>query len=156
MIEILPYSDKYKEQTIEMVFDILENEFGHHSKSGRPDLRDIPNYYQKNKGNFWLATEDGNIMGTIALSNCGDARGFLERFYVKKDLRRKGIGGKLFSALLDFARGNGYKIICLSTWEDTVAAKNFYTKNGFLRIEFLPNDISSRSGNDNLFYKLEL
>ena len=51
-MEIIIYSEKYKDGVIELVMDILENEFGHHSKSGRPDLRNISQVYQKNNGNF--------------------------------------------------------------------------------------------------------
>ena len=156
MTEIISYSEKYKEQTVDFIFDILENEFGHHSESGRPDLHDISNYYQKNGGNFWLAVDNGSVAGTIALSNHGDKNGFLERFYVKKDLRKQGIGGKLFSVLLEFARINRLENIFLSTWEGTDDAQNFYSKHGFKRIEFLPENMAARSGKDNIFYKLEL
>jgi len=155
-MKIIPYTDKYKEETIELIFDILENEFGHHSKSGRPDLYNITEEYQKNNGNFWLAVENENVVGTIALKNCDDGVGFLERMYVKKELRRVGLGTKLFSTLLTFAKNNNYKKIFLSTWEDTISANNFYIKNGFKRIESLPESIANRSSSDNIFYKLEL
>lgn len=156
MIEIISYSDKFKAQTISFIFDILENEFGHHSKSGRPDLHNISNYYQKNGGNFWLAVDNGNVVGTIALSNYGDKNGFLERFYVKKDLRKHGIGRKLFYDLMEFAHINKFENIFLSTWDGTNDAQNFYNKNGFKRIDLLPENIAARSGKDNIFYQLKL
>ena len=155
-MEIITYTDKYKEQTIELIFDILENEFGHHSKSGRPDLYRIPQEYQISNGNFWLAIDGEDVVGTVALRDCGDNQGFLERMYVKKELRRAGVGGKLFSTLLDFAKTKNYKEIFLSTWKDTISANNFYIKNGFQRIESLPESIANRSSSDNIFYKLEL
>lgn len=153
-MEIIPYSDKYKESTIKLIMDILEIEFGRHSKSGRPDLYRITEVYQKNKGNFWIAVETDKVVGTIALSDYGKNRGYLERFYVAKELRRQGLGSKLFSVLLEFAKSNGYKEIFLSTQEDRVSAKSFYAKNGFKRIESLSEDFSHAE--DEIFFKLEL
>lgn len=155
-MKIIIYSDKYKDKTIELIFDILENEFSHHSKSGRPDLQNIPEEYQKNNGNFWIAIENENVVGTIALRNCDAKVGFLERMYVKKELRRAGLGKKLLSALIDFAKDKNYKEIFLSTWDEAISANNFYIKNGFKRIEALPDNIANRSSSDTVFYKLEL
>jgi len=155
-MEIVAYTDKYKEQTIELIFDILENEFSRHSKSGRPDLYNISEEYQKNNGNFWIAIDNENVVGTIALRDCGNDVGFLERMYVKRELRRTGLGSKLSSGLINFAKNKSYKEIFLSTWEETVSANNFYIKNGFGRIESLPANIKNRSSCDKIFYKLEL
>ncbi len=154
-MEIIPYSDKYKEQVVELVMNILENEFGHHSRSGRPDLHKISEVYQKNNGNFWIAVEGENVIGTIALSDYGNGKGYLERFFVKKELRRRGVGRKLISSLLDFAKEKNYKKIFLSTWGNLLSGNNFYIKNGFRRIESLPEEIP-HSSSDNVFYELEL
>ena len=154
-MKIITYSDKYREATIKLIFDILEDELGRHSKSGRPDLYNIPQVYQKNKGNFWIAVDDKRVVGTVGLSDHGRQRGYLERMYVDKEYRRKGLGKKLLSYLLKFAKSNGYKKIFLSTWEGMVAANNFYIKNGFLKIKYLPQGFS-HSSSDNVFYKLKL
>ena len=153
-MEIITYSDKYRESTIKLIMDILELEFGRHSKSGRPDLYKITEVYQRGKGNFWVAVDNDKVLGAIALNDYGNGRGYLERFYVAKELRRQGLGSKLFSTLLEFARNNGYKEIFLSTQEDRVSAKGFYIKNGFKRIEALPKEFSHAQ--DEIFYKLEL
>ena len=46
-MKIITYADKYKEQVGKLIFDVQEIELGHHSKSGRPDIKNIPAYYQK-------------------------------------------------------------------------------------------------------------
>ena len=153
-MEIISYTDEYKESTQKLITNIQEIEFGCHSKSGRPDLHKIPEIYQRGKSNFWIAVDNNIVVGTIALSDYGEDGGYLERFYVAKELRRQGLGSKLFSTLLEFAKNNGYKEIFLSTQEDRTAAKSFYIKNGFKRIEFLPKDFSHAG--DEIFYKLEL
>ncbi len=154
-VEITEYSDKYKDAVMELVFEIAENELGHHSASGRPDLQKIKEVYQKDRGNFWVALKAGEIVGTIALKDMGEGRGDLWRFYVKGNLRERGIGHKLFFALMDFAENNGYKEIFLSTRKDQGAANKFYLRHGFEQIEALPEDFP-HSLNDDTFYKLDL
>lgn len=157
-IKIISYNDNYKEQTIKLIFDILENEFGRKSKSGRPDVKNIPEFYQKDElSDFWIAIRDNDeLIGTIALSNFGEGISYLQRFFVKKEFRREGLGRKLLNHLLDFARAHGYKEIYLSTSEDMVSANKFYLKNGFERIESLPEKLVEQSAWDNVFYKLDL
>jgi len=154
-LKVIPYSDEYKEAVRNLIFDIAENELGHHSKTGRPDLANIKEVYQINKGNFWVAVKDGELVGTIALKDMGENRGDLWRFYVKKNLRKKGIGHKLFSILIGFARDKEYKQIFLSTHLDQEAANRFYLKHGFKRINSLPADFA-HSPKDEIFYELDL
>jgi hypothetical protein len=59
-MKILPYSDKYKDQTIKLVLGILEGEFYSFGYK-RPDLFNISETYQKDKGNFWIAIEKGKV-----------------------------------------------------------------------------------------------
>lgn len=158
MKKVIVYKDDYKDQVMKLIFDILEGEFGHHSKSGRPDVRNISEFYQKDeKSNFWVALNDNNeVIGTVGLSDCGNNMGYLVRLMVKKEFRRKGIGKELLDTLLDFAKSKGYRNIFLSTSDDMNEANAFYTKNGFERIESPPKEITKRSSWDNIFYKLEL
>jgi len=153
-MQIISYTDQYKESVIGLITDILEEELKRHSKSGRPDLYKISEVYQKGRGNFWLAVDNNKVVGTIALSDHGGGRGCLRRFYVAKEFRRRGLGGKLLSALLEFARDNKYKEILLSTQETWVAANNFYNKNGFKKVRSIPKGFTSVEGE--IFYRLKL
>lgn len=157
-MKIIYYSDKYKEQVVNLIFNVLENEFGHHSKSGRPDIKNISENYQKNeKSNFWIAVdENDDVVGTIGLLNLEEGWGNLRRLCVKKEFRRQGIAKDLFSTLIEFAKERGYAKIFLSTWEEATAAQKFYDKNGFVRINSLPERIAWTTGKDNVFYELSL
>jgi N-acetylglutamate synthase-like GNAT family acetyltransferase len=152
-VKILLYSDKYKDQTISLVLGILEGEFYSFGYK-RPDLFNISETYQTNKGNFWIAIEKEKVVGTIGLRNYGDNRGLLKRFYVDKNIRRMGLGSELFSTLVKFAKENNYKEIFLGTSEKMVAANKFYLKMGFKRIDSFPSDISNPG--DTIFYKMAL
>ena len=156
--EIRTYSDEYKEGVVKLINDVYENEMGQRSKSGRPDLDIISDMYQKTGGNFWVALDEGKVVGTVALINDGEQRGSMHRFCVDKKFRGKGVSDKLFSVLLEFAGDKGYKKLFLSTWQGASAANKFYIKNGFKKIESLPKDMSGRSYfvHDKVFYELDL
>lgn len=157
-MEIIEYQDKYKEQVIDLIFGIFEKEFNSPSKAGRPDIKNIPEYYQKNeRSHFWVAVdENDNVIGTIGIYNLNDVCAGLRRLYVKKEFRGKGVAKELFSTLIKFAKEKGYKEIYLSTWDAAIAANKFYLKNGFERIPEWPKEIARDLGTDNRFYKLEL
>ena len=154
-IEIIEYSKEYQGAVQALVDDIQKNEFGRQSKSGRPDLQRIEKVYQTERGNFWIANENGELVGTLALKDMGLDRGELWRFYVKKDMRSKGVGGKLFSTLMDFARDRGYRELFLATHQNQEAANKFYLKHGFKRIEAMPDDFPA-TANEEIFYKIDL
>lgn len=154
MIKIIRYNDSYKEQTIELLLHILEDELGYKDVK-RPDLYDIPKVYQKDSlGNFWLAIEKDEVVGTIALENYGKRRGMIKRMCVKQEYRRKGIGQKLLHTLLDFAKKSGLKIIYCTTMYEFEAARKLYKRNSFIEIKELPEDLAMPD--EDIYLKLKL
>ncbi|MBW2975348.1 GNAT family N-acetyltransferase [Candidatus Woesearchaeota archaeon] len=155
MVRIIQYSSKYREQTINLIKEVLESEFGFKvNKSKRPDLYDINEAYQKKGGNFWIALEKDEVIGTVGLLNYGKNRGFLKRMYVDKRYRGKGAAKKLLLELINFAKNNNYKTIFVPTVEEMIAANKFYQKNGFKRIESLPEDFNLEE--DTVFYRMDI
>ena len=111
-MKIIPYSDKYKKTTVKLIISVLKEEFGFKRTEKLDfDLHHITEIYQQNKGNFWLAVEEGEVIGTIALRNYGRQRGYLKRMYVAKNFRETGVADKLLNTLFKFVRNNGYKKI---------------------------------------------
>jgi RimJ/RimL family protein N-acetyltransferase len=157
-VVIEEYSDDYKEQARDLIFDVYENEMNKFSKSGRLDLNNIQESYQKGNGNFWVALYGGKVVGTIGLTNQGEGVAGLHRFCVAKEFRGKGLSGELFHNFIKFALAHGYKKVFLGTWEGAKAANNFYVKNGFERRDSIPEGLtdSSRFINDKVFYELDL
>ena len=154
IIKIITYQDKYKTAVRELIFKITEKEFGHHSKSGRPDLSNIKEVYQKTgRGNFWLALENDKLVGTIGLCELSLDVGYFVRFYVDKNYRRKGIGSKLFFTLIEFAKKNNYKKIILTTSSHQEAANRFYVKMGFTRVYSPPAELP-HPPTDDIFYEI--
>ena len=157
--KILEYSDEYKEQVKDLIFYVYEKERGRPRKD-RPDLDVIKEKYQDNDGNFWIAIEKGKVIGTIGLMNQGKDRASMHRFAVAENFRgkEKGVSAKLFSTFLQFAANQGYKKIFLGTAPDAKAAIKFYERNGFMKIESLPEDIAKHPQliHDEIFYELDL
>ena len=86
MISYQTYSPEFQPQVPELILDIEQNELGVPiTLADQPDLLDIPNFYQSNRGNFWLAINGENeVVGTIALIDTGFAFGVLRKMFVRK------------------------------------------------------------------------
>jgi putative acetyltransferase len=141
MIYIRSYIQADTQQIIKLILDIQLLEFQVPiTLEEQPDLLKIADYYQKAGGDFWVAhTETGEIVGTIALVNCGGAVGCVRKMFVKKAFRGLPfqIAQKLLNKLVSFAQSKNIKAIYLGTVAKLQAAIAFYQRNGF---EFLPKE----------------
>ena len=140
MIEVTieTYKDSHKKDVSDLILNIQNAEFGIPiTLELQPDLNEIPEFYQANSGNFWIAKIDDEIIGTISLLDIGDHKGALRKMFVNKNYRGKefGVGQKLLSTLVDWARLKGFTEIFLGTTDKFIAAQRFYEKNGFIEIE---------------------
>lgn len=154
MVEISNYNDTYKVQTISLLLSVLEDELGYVGYE-RPDIHDIPDVYQKDDlGNFWLAIDGDQVVGTIALQNYGKNRAMIKRMSVKKEYRRKGIGQRLLTELITFAKKSNLETVYLTTMNEFEAARNLYEKNGFQVIDELPEDMAMPD--EDIYMKLKV
>jgi len=145
-IDIYKYADHYKEVVIDLILTIQQKEFNIPiSPDAQHDLKEIPDFYQKDNGNFWVAVIDKKVVGTIGLLHIGNSRAALRKMFVHKDFRGKeyGVGQSLLNTLLDWAKQNNFKEILLGTTEKFIAAQRFYEKNGFSEIDkhLLPKEV---------------
>jgi len=132
------YTDTYKNEVADLILNIQTSEFGIPiTLESQPDLNEIPRFYQKNNGNFWIAIIDNQVVGTISLLDIGNHSGALRKMFVNKNYRGKefGVGQMLLGTLLDWARSKNITEIFLGTTEMFIAAHRFYEKNGFKEIE---------------------
>lgn len=103
----------------------------------QPDLFDIPGVYQRGAGQFWLARQGDQVVGTLALHDLGEGRCALRKMFVAQNFRgpHHNIAQQLLGLLLKHAHQRGVADISLGTTEVMPAAHRFYEKNGFVRIE---------------------
>lgn len=159
-IAIAPFTGQHTAAIIELITHIQQQEF--HiavTAADQPDLNSIPSFYQSKNGNFWLAMQDEEVVGTIGLVDAGDGIGAIRKMFVKKAFRGKesGLGKRLLDTLLEWARDKGFTNIYLGTVEVLEAAQRFYEKNGFTRVakkELPPNFPVMQV--DTIFYQKEL
>ncbi len=138
MITIEIYTEKYKQAIAALILNIQNNEFNVPvTLADQPDLLDIENFYFKNNSSFWVAVEDEKLIGTIALIDIDNGQAALRKMFVHKDHRgkEKGVGQLLLNKLLTWCNDKNITEIYLGTVEQLHAAKRFYVKNGFVKVE---------------------
>ena len=155
---IVPFTPNLTDAVCQLILPIQREEFGVPvTLEGQPDLLDIPGFYQAD-GGFWVALEDGAVVGSIGLKRFGNEAA-LRKMFVARDFRGAaiGVGQGLLDVLLAFARAQGLTAIWLGTTETFLAAHRFYEKNGFERVavEALPPTFP-RVAVDNVFYRKTL
>ena len=132
------YLEKYKAGIAKLILNIQQNEFNVPvTISDQPDLLDIEDFYFRKDGNFWVAVENEGVIGTIALIDIGNGQSALRKMFVRKDYRgkEKGIGQLLLNTLISWCRQKGIKEVYLGTVEQLHAAKRFYERNGFVKVD---------------------
>lgn len=159
-ILIRPFCMDDGQQVVDLIVSIQQKEFNIPiTAEDQPDLRNIPNYYQKNHGNFWVALHNKAIVGTISLLDIGNGQSALRKMFVHRHYRgpEKGTARKLIQTLIDWAKSRKLREIYLGTTPFFLAAHRFYEKNGFLEIlkKDLPETFPIMEV-DTKFYKYEL
>lgn len=84
-----------------------------------------------------FVSEDGNkIVGVIMAGNDG-RRGYIYHTAVDQEYRKKGIGSKLVSAVLDSLKNNGINKVALVVFDRNKEGNAFWEKMGFTSREDL-------------------
>ena len=132
------YSDADKQAVIHLILSIQQIEFEIPiDLEAQPDLKNIPAFYQKDNGNFWVAKIDGTVGGTIALLDIGNHCVALRKMFVKAEYRgsKFGIGQSLLNTVFGWTVEKNIHTIVLGTTSKFLAAQRFYEKHGFVEIE---------------------
>jgi GNAT superfamily N-acetyltransferase len=103
----------------------------------------------------WFAEIGGEIVGSVFLVRLSDDIGQLRLMYVEPTARRHGIGSRLITECLAFARTAGYRTVKLWTNSVLVDARRLYAKAGFHLVQ---SDPAPAFGQDLVseFWEIEL
>lgn len=158
-IRIEEFSLKYQEDILDLIVNIQQKEFKIAiTAEDQPDLCNIKDFYQKGKGNFWVAVFNGKVVGTISLRDIGNDMVALRKMFVNKEFRGAGyqVASKLLDTLLKWAKSKKIKDIYLGTTSKFLAAHRFYEKKGFCEVAVtsLPSAFPIMKV-DTKFYKFE-
>ena len=138
MIEISPFVPRHAQGVVDVILPIQRLEFEIPiSLEAQPDLQDIPGFYQKGLGNFWVALDEGSVVGTVALVDIGQSQVALRKMFVSAAYRgaEHGVAKRLLDTLLQWCLERGVKEIFLGTTGKFLAAHRFYEKNAFTEID---------------------
>jgi len=100
------------------------------------DMDDIDSYYFQNNGTFMVLEDDGKIIGTGGIGSLDEMTAELKRIWLLKEYRGKGLGRKLVTSLLDFARSHGYQRVELTVASPAlqIEAVGLYGSLGFVPV----------------------
>lgn len=95
------------------------------------ELAELPGEYQPPRGRLLIA--DG--AGCVALRPIDEETCEMKRLYIRPDHRGSGLGRRLVLALIEQARGIGYRRMRLDTMPKMDRAQGLYASLGFRDIE---------------------
>jgi GNAT superfamily N-acetyltransferase len=136
-IKIINYEAKYRD---DMLFCYLsaKDAAGKNAPEAfraptlRDDLLDIEKYYLSKGDPFWLAIDrDDRVVGTMAFTLLNNEELRLSRFFIKPELKWRGIASRLREQMEYFAKQTSIKRIYarFAIWYED--ADKFYIARGF-------------------------
>jgi hypothetical protein len=82
-MRISTYQPKYQTAIINLILPIQREEFGSAiTLNDQQDLLNIPTVYQQGHGNFWIALDADQVIGTIAAIDIGHQQLVLRKMFV--------------------------------------------------------------------------
>lgn len=104
-------------------------------------------------GEIFFARTDNEIVGTCALIKHSDETYELAKMAVTESVQGKGIGKKLASAVIEYAKKNGGAFLFLESNTKLVPAISLYRSLGFVEMPYPEPSVYKRS---NIYMRLEL
>lgn len=91
-------------------------------------------------GHLFFATEDGIVLGCVALLKHGETEYEISKLAVDPSAQGKGVANQLFDAIFSFAKNNNISRLILETNTKLKAAMGLYHKYGFSEVkDFTPH-----------------
>jgi len=142
ILSIVPYELKYHDDML-FCFLAAKDAIGRYAPDpqwGKPrlkdDLLDVEKHYHENGDVFYLAVDEcDRVTGMIGTQTTSPTELLLKRLFIKPELKGRGIGSKLLSAVEEYATEKGIKEIHTRFAYWYREAEVFYPAKGFSEIE---------------------
>ena len=106
------------------------------------NLKRIEQELKNPDSEFFLLRDDNKPVAYFkinfppAQTDINDPRSLeLERIYVRKEFKGRGIGRLMMRKIEEIARSHGYQYLWLGVWEKNELAISFYKRNGFVQFD---------------------
>jgi DNA-binding MarR family transcriptional regulator/GNAT superfamily N-acetyltransferase len=96
-------------------------------------LADFGKTYRPGEDRLWMATLDGERVGCVMLVKVSDEVAKLRMLLVQPSAQGLGLGKRLLTECIAFAKQQGHKRLELLTQSDLTVARAMYAKAGFVR-----------------------
>ena len=117
----------------EVIESILAREYPSSLHAFPPnDLADLFSSYGKLGEAFFVALENGKVIGTAGVKREDDRSAFLRRLFVLPEYRRKQVGSELVERAIQFCREVGYQELIFKTTSTMENAIRLCEKKGFV------------------------
>jgi len=118
-----------------------------------PNLDTLYEAFQSPKQTMFVVEQEGRIYGTGGIATLPGESDVceLQKMYFQPELRGLGIGSRLMTRCLDFAREAGYRGCYLETMTTMERAQRLYQSYGFKRVEH-PLGQTGHCGCDRWYY----
>ena len=134
MFKIIPFQKEYRDDTIFCI--LLAKDAKGKIPRLNEDLLDIQkNYFEKNDIFYIAVNEDNRVIGMLGTNTVSATDMWLKRLYVKPDMKRKGLGSALLTAVEEYAKAKGIVTVHTRFSDDYNEAPYFYLSRGFVEIE---------------------
>lgn len=121
-----------RSQVLRLVERILrEHGLWREHKEFLEDLQDIPRFYLRPGGEFLVLDRAGQVIGCGGVLPRRSKGGVLQRMYLEKPWRGKGLGVALLKRLEASARRRGLRRLRLETAPRLKAAIRLYRRSGY-------------------------
>lgn len=136
-IDVLPWTVADRDDVIALIVGIQQGEFDLDIDAERqPDLFDIDSAYRTDGGEFWVASDAGEVVATIAVRVFEPGHGTVRKMFVASTHRgASGLASRLLDHLIEWCRSVGITRLTLGTTSVMVGAQRFYARHGFDEID---------------------
>lgn len=123
--------------------EIYEAEYGFGSEFGdyvEKYINEFNKSFDDAKENMWVAEENGEFVGVIAVVHADDRNAQLRWFVIEPKFRGGGLGRRLMQTAINFCRLKNYRHVFLWTVSTLEAARYLYRNYGFILNETKANN----------------
>ncbi|HIA51116.1 MAG TPA: N-acetyltransferase, partial [Candidatus Melainabacteria bacterium] len=102
-VVIKPFNAEHQDAVERLVLPIQQVEFGVEiTREEQPDLMDIAGTFQHGDGNFWVAMDRDDVVGTIGVVDIGSQQVALKKMFVSSSHRGTGIAQSLMNTAIEW------------------------------------------------------